>query len=327
MAALFAILVALARGLSREASALLPVRGNNFVLLLLLIGPGAGFLLLLVGAVLLIPMASDPLSRLPRERLELWPLTTRQRLLLRLGSLSLSPLTSVVFGLVWWRADFLSAVLAVAMLAGIAIAGQQVQGVWLPRVPSIGALPLFGRQLRDLVPVLDLWLAVLLAVLAQFVGKRIAGVDEAMPFVMALVIVVVLSSAMANQFGVGHPEALLRHRLLGQPGWRLIGEGNLAFLLIAAVLTAPLALAPAMSAAFVALAVGNYLSLAVPAAQRRWRLAESGSLPLGLQQAVAALAAGVMTERTTLWALPVCVLVWVGSVVTCGWRLERAERA
>lgn len=325
MAGLWPILLALARGLSRESSALLPVRGNNFVLALILIGPGGGFLLLLLAGVLLIPMASDPLSRIPRERLELWPLTARQRLLLRVASMGLSPLTSIVFALVWWRADFVSAVLALAALIGVALAGQLLEGGWMPRVPPIAALPLAGRQLRDAVPILDIWLAVLLALAAQFIGKRVPGVDAAMPFVMALLVVVALTSAMANQFGISHPEALLRHRLLGRPGWRVLGEGNLAFLTLAFVLVLPLAPVPGMAAAFTALAVGNYLSIASPVHQRRWRLAEGGSMALGIQQMVAALAAGVMTERTTWWTLPVCAAIWAASVVTCGWRLERPE--
>lgn len=326
MAGLWAILVALARGLSRESSALMPVRGNNFVIALILIGPAGGFLLLLLAAVLLIPMASDPLSRIPKERLELWPLTPRQRVALRIASLGLSPLTSMVFALVWWRADFVSAVLALAALIGIVLAGQLLEGGWMPSIPPIGALPLAGRQARDLLPVLDIGLAVLLTLAAQFIGKRVPGVDAAMPFVMALLVIVVLSSSMANQFGMSHPEALLRHRLLGQRGWRILGEGNLAFLALSFILVLPLAPRAGMAAAFTALAIGNYMSIALPVHQRRWRLAEAGSLPLGLQQMVAALAAGVMTERTTWWTLPVTALLWAGSLVTCGWRLERAER-
>ena len=46
---------------------------------------------------------------------------------------------------------------------------------------------------------------------------------------------------------------------------------------------------------------------------------------VGVQQGVALLAAGVMTERTTPWTLPVVAAAWVASVVIAGWQFHRAD--
>ena len=321
MARLAAILAAVARGMLRDSGSLLPVRGNNFVLALLLVGPGAGFLLLLLGALLLLPLIADPLSRIPRERLALWPLSDRERWILRGASLALSPLTWIAVAAVVWQAGWQLGLGALALLALAPLLTRE--SPFLPRWPPVTGF--VSKHLRDLLTLFDVWLAALLAIAALLAGRFLPDVDPAMPFVLSLLVVLALSTTALNHFGMGHPETLVRERMLPCPAWRIILGRNAAFLLIAIACVLPLSPLPGTAAALAAVAAGNIASLAAPVPLRRWRLAESGSMIVGVQQGVALLAAGVMTERTTPWALLVVAVIWVASVVIAGWQFHRAE--
>src|SRR5581483_9748772 len=68
--------------------------GNNFFLFVLLLAQqmsSAVFFALILGLLLLFPLSADPLAKVPPERLEAWPITRRGRVILRLGSMVLSP--------------------------------------------------------------------------------------------------------------------------------------------------------------------------------------------------------------------------------------------
>lgn len=319
MARLAAILAAVARGILRESRSLLPVRGNNLILALLLVGPGAGFVLLLLGGLLLIPLVGDPVSRIPRERLALWPLTERERWMLRAAGLGLSPLTWIAVAAVVWKAGWQLGVGAVLLLALAPLLTREA--AWIPRWPR--ATGFVTKHLRDLLTLFDTWVAVLLATSAHIALRVWPGIDQAMPFVLALVIVLALSTLALNQFGMGHPETLTREQLLPCPAWQIILGRNVAFLMVALVCVVPLSPLAGCAAALAAVAAGNVASFAAPIALRRWRLAESGSMVVGVQQCVALLAAGVMTERTTWWTLPVVMLLWIGSVLVAAWQFPR----
>src|ERR1700733_1479350 len=87
------------------------IRVNNFFLFVLLLVYGAlesGLepkaaepLLLLLGLLVLLPASSDPLAKIPPSRFGLWPLRASQRVMLRAGSLLLSPLLWLTFALLW----------------------------------------------------------------------------------------------------------------------------------------------------------------------------------------------------------------------------------
>jgi hypothetical protein len=88
VAALGAILTALRRAVGRDLAS--SVKANN-LLFLGLLGRSAAALFVLLGLLLLFPLSSDPLGKVPSARLALWPLSGWQRLGLRLASLALSP--------------------------------------------------------------------------------------------------------------------------------------------------------------------------------------------------------------------------------------------
>src|SRR5215469_13727019 len=94
--ALSAILRALGRATRRGLGTFGSIKTNNLFLFTALLGYGAAVsgvkpassypFLLFIGILLLFPLSSDPLARIPASRLTLWPLDARQRLALRLGS-------------------------------------------------------------------------------------------------------------------------------------------------------------------------------------------------------------------------------------------------
>jgi hypothetical protein len=100
-AVVFAILKALSRAAAGDLATFEAVKVNNFFLFVALLIYGAlesGMrpssaepFLLFLGFLLLFPLSSDPLDRIPPHRLASWPLARGQRFALRLASLGLSP--------------------------------------------------------------------------------------------------------------------------------------------------------------------------------------------------------------------------------------------
>ena len=87
MARLAAILVALGRALGRDLKSSWSLKGNNFFIVSVLVLQDAGaFIYLIVGLVMLFPLSTDPLRRIPASRLNLWPLDRRERCILRAAS-------------------------------------------------------------------------------------------------------------------------------------------------------------------------------------------------------------------------------------------------
>ncbi|HEV2447766.1 MAG TPA: hypothetical protein VGS58_17665, partial [Candidatus Sulfopaludibacter sp.] len=153
MARLAAILRALGRALRRDQKSLQTVAGNNFFIVSLLLLQKAGtFIYLIVGLVLLFPLSTDPLRKIPRSRLELWPLDAHERHLLRALSPWVNPVTWALAGLAIWaargRVSLGLWVLAAAVVAAAFLLSE------LPGGPAHGLLrrvPQFPGPLNHLV--------------------------------------------------------------------------------------------------------------------------------------------------------------------------------
>src|SRR5262249_21940598 len=100
-----AVLKALAKAYRRDWTALQSLTGNNFFLIsLFLLRQSGTFVYLILGLVLLFPLSTDPLRKIPASRLALWPLTGQERGILRLAGPWINPLTWVLAGLAIWSA-------------------------------------------------------------------------------------------------------------------------------------------------------------------------------------------------------------------------------
>src|ERR1700760_4564039 len=96
-----AILRAVMRSMRRDLGSFFAIKVNNFFLFVLLLiwgnlvsglPPRSAYpFLLLFGFLLLFPLSSDPLAKIPAVRGAIWPLAAPQRALLRFAGVALSP--------------------------------------------------------------------------------------------------------------------------------------------------------------------------------------------------------------------------------------------
>jgi len=306
----FAILRALSLAIRRDLAAFQSVKVNNFFLFVALlmygalesgVRPASAYpFLLLLGFLLLFPLSSDPLGKIPPDRLASWPLGAGQRFALRLASLALSP--------VLWLAVFLmlktSASLALFFLgAAIAIQASIVLGSrvaaraprwnpWrhIPQIPGrLGGLIL--KDTREMLSVLDFYIALLLTLGVS--AYRFFGPDpdpDAFP-ILALLVALALSTYAQSLFGLDSASGATRYGLLPLRGWQILLAKDIAFLGVLFVLVLPLAIGPGLTFGLAALAIGHFSSMRLHLPIERWRFT-SGRLAIGVAQVVAGIALG-----------------------------------
>ncbi len=334
MARLRAILAALFTAFRRDTKSLGSFASNNFFLMSLLFLRQAGvFVYLIVGLVMFFPLSTDPLRKIPPVRLALWPLSPRERWLLRIASPWLNPLTWILAALAVWAA---SGKLTVALWAAIAAAFTLgFVAPSLPLAPSkelwrrIPNLPgplnhLIRKNLRELLSTLDFYAALILSVtvlVSRVVGWRLP--QEALLPITVLV-VLALSSYAQSLFGLDGPAALTRYHLLPIRGWQVLAAKDAAFLLAAFVLTLPLAPLSGLAGALAALAVGHAPSVNQWREQTRWRFSSGASFGNGLCQLVLMAGAAGLVETNPLFLLPV-LAGYLGSTWWYGLVIERGR--
>ncbi len=173
MARPLAILRALWVAYRRDWTAFQSLAGNNFFLITAFLLRQAGiFVYLIMGLVVLFPMSTDPLRKIPPSRLALWPLERRERWILRLASPWINPLTWGLAGLAVWGAGRAVSVglwaAIVGLFAGVflisAIPLPSGHGMWR-RVPQFpGPLnQLMRKNLREILSTLDFYCALILS--------------------------------------------------------------------------------------------------------------------------------------------------------------------
>ena len=335
MARLAAVLKALWTAFQRGEKSIVSLAGNNFFLVaVLFLGKAASFLFLIMGLVVLFPLSTDPLRKIPPSRLAMWPLEQRERWLLRAISPWVNPMTWAIAALALWamRGQVTAGLWAVA--AGLVAAGFVLSELPFPkgaamwrRMPHFpGPLDqLIRKNLREMLSTLDFYCALLLSLATTI--YRIAGPplpSEAF-MAMTILVVVALSSYAQCLFGLDGAGGWARYRLLPVSGWRILAAKDAAFLLVVAVLVAPLAPLAGMGAAFVALAMGRRPSVLDPREQTRWRFSAGASPVYGIGQVIAmAFAASAIFLTSWLIVIP-CVALWAGSLWWFGQKMEEGQ--
>ncbi len=330
MDAVRAILRALARALRRGLGTFGSLKVNNFFLFILLMIAGAlnsGVapvaaepFLLLTGILVLVPLSADPLERIPRTRLSLWPLSPGQRFTLRAASLAFNPI-------VW---------LAVAALAGLKRPGMAlifplfaagVRSLSMPRWHPLRLVPrlpgrtgrLVQNNLRQIWSVLDTYLAVVLC--GAGLAYRFGGDPQARQ-ILAILVALALSTYTQGLFSLDGPAGATRLRLLPLEGWRCLLAKDAAWLLTLLVLAAPLDAGAGMAFGFVALAAGRYPAVAVRLPVERWRFA-GGRVLFGVLQGIAGTAVGMVEHRAAFGVLAGTAAIWLTSLFWGGKYLFR----
>ncbi|HTS50660.1 MAG TPA: hypothetical protein VMH05_22095 [Bryobacteraceae bacterium] len=328
MAGPFAILSALARSVWRDLRTFSSISGNNIALFVVIVmyqqPQSVAFFLMILGVLLLGPLSGDPLRKVPPDRLALWPLSMRQRVGLRLGSLALSPV-------VWFAVPFFIWTGGAAfglLLIGAALLIQVAVGIWSHRRPGrpgarlavrLPELPgrwggLIQKNLRQMLTVLDCYAALALALGGTLYRVFGARPDPDAFLILALVVVIAVSTYGQCLFGLDLPWGIARYRVLPLRGYEILLAKDVAFLLVAAVLVAPLALLPGLAGALVALAVGHHASVLQPQRQARWRFAGGALWPSGFFQVFPLVAIGVATGRASTWYLGLALAAYLVSL-------------
>jgi len=331
MARTAAILSALARALRRDQKSIASVVGNNFfVVTVLLLQEAGAFLYLILGLILLFPLSTDPLRKIPASRLSLWPLERRERWMLRAASPWVNPMTWLIAGgAVWVARGKVTAglwglcgglIAACFVLSALPIAPRG--GLWrrMPHFP--GPLNhLIRKNLRGMLSTLDFYLALLLSVaaLAYRASGRNLPAEALLP--MTLLVVVALSSYAQCLFGLDGESGLERYRLLPVSGWQVLLAKDAAFLTLAVFLVLPLEPLAGFGAALVALAVGHYATVSHQREQVRWRFSAGAPLVEGLAQCALIAMAGSLVSHS-VWVIGACVAAWAGSVWWYGRRWD-----
>ncbi len=328
MARLAAILKALARAFRRDWRSFGSLGANNLLWVTVLLLQKAGvFIYLIVGLVMLVPMSADPLRKIPPSRLAVWPLSRRQRWLLRAVSPWINPIAWLVAALAVWSLRGRVSAGVVALAAGLFAAGFALSSVTLPRgfggalwawrrVPHFpGRLDqLIRKNLREILATLDFYCALLLALslaLYRLLGPPLPA--EAF-LAITLLIVLALSTYTLSLFGLDGAGGLSRYRLLPLAGWQLLAAKDAAFLAVAVVLTLPGAPLAGLAAALIVLAIGHAPSVDRPTPQIRWRFTNGSSITYGLYQAIMMAVAGAAVFFKGPWLLIPCAAIWAATV-------------
>ena len=333
MAALRAILRALRRAVGRDLAS--SFKANN-LLFLGLLGRSAEALFVLLGFLLLFPLSSDPLGKIPSARLALWPLSGWQRLGLRLASLALSPVA-------WIGVPILVKTKRAGMalaFCGLALGMQcaRALGRYLvkrdPHWDVLGDIPQFPGRLgglvrknvREMLSLLDPYAAALLSIGGG--AYRIFGAhpDPAAFSIIGLLVALAMSTSAQSLFGLdlgsSMDSGITRYHLLPVSGWEILLAKDIAFLAILFVLLLPLDPWPGMTFGLVALAFGHHSSVLLELPQQRWRFA-SGSLPFGALQTAIGMAFGFVEHQRGPFVLVLAAMGYLASVYYYGRRWER----
>jgi hypothetical protein len=334
MARPITILKALGTAYRRDWTALQSLTGNNFFLLTLFLLQQAGiFVYLIMGLVLLFPLSTDPLRKIPASRLALWPLTRHEHWILRVASPWINPITWVLAGgAIWTAGRTVSAGLwifvAVLFLIAFALSHLPTPGrtpMWR-RVPGIrGPLDqLVRKNLREILSTLDFYCAAILSL--SVLAWRLFGPALPREAFMAMTVLTVgaLSSYAQCLFGLDGEGGLSRYRLLPVRGWQLLLAKDAAYLIALLPLVLPLLPLAALGGALMVLAVGHAPSVEHPSEQTRWRFTMGGALGNGVVQMIALAMTVSSIFSMTLWFLAPAIAIWAGSVWWYGRELERA---
>ena len=124
------------------------------------------------GDVAVFPASSDPLEKIPPVRMALWPVSARARIVVRLAGFALNPILWLTMALLVWQGRAVAGP-AVALVIAATVRARVPRSA--PRFAIGRAIPFVGlatSHLRQMLTVLDTWLALVLAAIARCGGSR-----------------------------------------------------------------------------------------------------------------------------------------------------------
>jgi hypothetical protein len=326
-----AILRALATAAKRERKTFHSIATNNFFVASALLMQEAGVFVYLVGAlVVLFPLSADPLRKIPVERLALWPLGKAELRKLRLLSPWINPLTWVLALLAGWSVRHTESLGVFGLATGLFALGFLVPSVsgepwflrWIPA--ARGAMgQLVRKNLREILLTLDFYVALLMSISGLVYRLVIPTLPTEALMVLTLLVVLALSSYAQCLFGLESSSGLTRYQLMPLAGWRVLAAKDVAFLIVAVLLTLPLAPLAGLAGALTVLAIGHAPSVEERREQTRWRFSSGASFGSGVVQTIALAGACMTAWRISAWILVPCAAACAGSAWWYGNALQR----
>jgi hypothetical protein len=326
------ILGALAKVTRRDRKSIFSFSTNNLfyvgIAFLFTGDPGAMvFFGVIIAVVLFFPLTGDPLRKIPPERLALWPLTRRERWVLRAASAWLNPIVWMLLVLLAWRrvTPELWTLVAMLLVLGFAapwkfLSERGCVWLWLPSFPA-PLNQLIRKNLREMFATLDFYAALAVALPAAVI--RGAGELPAAAFLpLSLLILLPLSTCALSLFGLDEEGAITRYRLLPISGWQILAAKDVVFLLVSVLLTAPFRPLAGLAAALMALAAGHFASVKRHGHERRWRFQTSESFAASLTEIVPMIAAGAAAVQWNSLVLVACLVLYILSTWRAGHVLE-----
>jgi hypothetical protein len=176
---------------------------------------------------------------------------------------------------------------------------------WQPlrHVPAFGEL--MRNNLRQMLSVLDPYLAALIALVAVFSRVRVLEGGAAG---MAMLIALALSTYAQCLFSLDGPAGITRGRLLPIAPWRILLAKDAAYLAILLVLVLPVEPVAGLTCGLFALAIGRYPSVRYRLPVTRWRFT-SGRVFFGALQ-IAAGAATIAQPQARWIPLAIAAAAW-----------------
>ncbi len=313
----------------RDVGSIFALKVNNFFLFLALLAWGnfradqpprsAYAFLLLMGLLLVFPLSSDPLSKVPASRLALWPIDGGTRAALRIASIAMSPLFWLA-AVLFLRASLALAVAFVGLIVGIHAA--QAAARRLPRGQGHGfripALPgkfgiLITAAWRQIFSTLDAYLAVLLAAAGWVYRFGFASPDPAAYPIFSMLAALALSTVAQCLFGLDSPAAWTRYRLLPLSFRAITLTKDIALLSLVVLLTLPLNAIAGSTFIITALAIGHLGAAKRVDSMARWRFASGSAFLAGLQLTAGVALALAAVKRTPAFALVSITLSILGT--------------
>jgi hypothetical protein len=295
----------------------------------------AEFFFLILIVVLLFPLSTDPMQKIPADRRSTWPLAGWEWGSIRVTSLALSPISWIAAALILtrvnWRVSLLFVCAAVALqpisyLVKRAFARLPRTNLlhWIPTLPGMtGAI--MRLQWREMLCTLDPYVAFVLAVCSLLYSLSGKPIDSAMPRIMSLIVALALSTQTQVLFGLDGT-GVTRYRMFPLRGWQILLAKDLAFLVLLGVLVLPLDFLSGLFAGIAALTVGHYRSVLKIVPQTPWRFTSGMLFPDGVIQIAVIFGAGNNLKDHLQWLPALGLSGWLASLFFYGWQWDRSRQ-
>jgi hypothetical protein len=266
------------------------------------------------------------------DRLDLWPLSPLDRIIIRIASIGFSPAAWITIALlvVARKPVFAAAFLGAAILFyGLGTLFASVPAA-CPRanlaryIPDIGGRlgGLIRKNVRELLSLLDPYAALILTISGTVYRFAAKPVEPDALMLLSILVVLALSTHALTLFGLDTGSSFTRYHLLPLAGWQILLAKDIAFLAVLVVLVLPLAPLAGMAAGLMALTVGHKPSVETPVEQKRWRFTGGAPIGSGIVQVFLMFGAGTLVARSSPLFLVPAVVIYVVSLFWFGRKLE-----